>query len=172
MMSRTLALILAIAIMAGAGCFGDRDEKLLALQQFSASIHEEIGLARADLAMISDPSERARLEKWLNWAESVAGRTDQEIQKAQDLGDAGWGVGEMIVAVVGGFFPPALMALPLIRAFRRNRRNLQSVFKSVDAGGGVKNPDAARTVLGENGGSAYLAFKAWREANGAPPATT
>ena len=162
----TAIFVLVFIVFAAPSCLGGDDQTMLRV--FSRTLHEEIGAVRGDLMSVEDPLERQRLESWLSQAEIIVRKIDQQIQTAEP-GAAGLGVMEGVAVAVGSFFPPAMVLLPVIRAWRAARRHRELTFESIDAVGGPKNPDAARTVLSRDPG-AYAAFRRYREKNGRPPA--
>ena len=92
----------------------------------------------------------------------IADILDTAIQSATDPEDAPFAFMETALLVAGGFFPPAILGLPIIRTLRRQR---SAIFTAVAAGGGPTNPDAAKASLKSNP-SAMTAFAKWK-ANGA-----
>ena len=87
---------------------------------------------------------------------------DKAIRAAEDASDIPWAIGETLVGILAGFLPVAGIALPFIRTLRKQR---ESIFKAVEAGGGVVKPDKAKAVLKENP-AAVAALSKWKTANG------
>lgn len=158
-MTKLLATVmLAVALT---GC-GPTDEQLKTLQDASAQLGTEITVYKQELAGVSDPVERAALQARVAEMQRQHAIFDKAISAAEDADDIPWAIGETIVGVVAGFFPAAGLALPLIRTLRKQRA---SIFKAVEAGGGVVNKTAAKAVLKQNH-SAVAALSKWKGENG------
>ncbi len=153
-------LILVLVLSATlAGCQATSPEDLAMWQQTSTVLQEEMTAMEIELLTVQDPIERASLQAKLAETKRVAGIFDTALQSASDSADAPFAFMETAVAVAGGFFPAALLALPFIRTLRRQRH---SIFTAVAAGGGVVDPAKAKASLKSDPGAiiALAKFKA------------
>ncbi len=147
-----------------ASCGGKvTDADLLVMTDTIRVYKEEVKRNQLDLATIVDPFDRKALEDKNEWMLKQITIFEESFASAKDAADAKWSTAEAILGVIGGFFPPALIGLPIIRTLRRQRT---AIFDSIKAGGGPKDPTAARLALHENP-SARKAFKRWK--NGPAP---
>jgi len=78
----------------------------------------------------------AEAEKWMGVLQDATGK----LAKVED----GYGLAELIATGVASFFPPAAVAVPIIR---RSRRMFEGVVSSVAAGGGPKDSQAVRDAM-------------------------
>ncbi len=156
-----IAMVLASSVILG-GCSTTSPEDLATWQQSSAILREELTALEIELLQVSDPIERASLQAKVAEMKRVADIFDTAIQSATDSADAPFAFMETALLVAGGFFPPALLGLPIIRTLRRQRT---AIFTAVAAGGGPNNPNLAKASLKSNPG-AMTAFAKWK-ANGA-----
>ena len=155
----TKILIVCVLAVSLAGCVTTSPEDLATWQQTSAVLQEELTALEVDLLTVQDPIERASLQAKLAETKRIAAIFDTAIQSASDSADAPFAFAETALAVAGGFFPPALLALPFIRTLRRQRK---SIFTAVAAGGGVVDPEKAKASLKTDPGAiaALAKFKA------------
>ncbi len=154
-------LVVVIAMYLG-GCGPQvTDEQLGLIQQSVSVLEEEVQANRMDLITVESPVERAKLEVAIDAQLKQIRILKTALSKAETLSDAKWYTGEAIVGVIGGFFPPALLALPWIRALRRQRT---AIFDSIKAGGGPAMPEAAKAALASDP-QAHKAFKKWKNGN-------
>jgi len=155
--------LLAIVILAVAltGC-GPTDEQLQTWQDASAQLGEEIIVYQQELAGITDPVERAAMEARVAEMQRQHAIFDKALGAAEDARDIPWAIGETLVGVLAGVFPVAGIALPFIRTLRKQR---ESIFKAVQAGGGVVDKEKAKAALKENP-AAVAALSKWKIDNG------
>ena len=158
-MTKLIAVVmLSVALV---GC-GPTDEQLKTWQDASAQLGTEITVYQQELAGVTDPVERAVLETRVAKMQQQHAIFDKAIQEAENASDVPWAIGETVVGVLAGFFPAAGLALPFIRTLRKQRA---SIFKAVEAGGGVVNKTTAKTVLKQNP-AAVAALSNWKANNG------
>lgn len=152
-----LCLVVAVAMTS---C-GVTNEQLESWKLASAELTGQIGDVRTDLVLVTDEDERARLEGWLDKAQPILESMNAAIAEAETPEDVAFNLGETALTAAASFFPPAGGLLLLLRAWRRSRKNLGAVFSSVAAGGGVANPDAAKSALAKDPAAmaAFLKFK-------------
>lgn len=156
-----IAAIYVVLVFAVTAC-GPGSEQLAAWQDASTQLGQEIQQVQVELATVEDPVQRASLEAKLQILMDMHTRLDAAIQDAETSKDAGWALLETAVGVAGGFFPPALLALPFIRTARKS---LPNIMAAVEAGGGVVNPQAAKAALKADP-KAYATLQAWKAKNG------
>ena len=144
-----IAIVLASAVVLGCTT-GPSQEELAPWQDSSAVLREEITAMEIELLQVSDPIERASLQAKVAEMSRVADILDTAIQSATDPEDAPFAFLETALLVAGGFFPPAILGLPIIRTLRRQR---SAIFTAVAAGGGPINSDAAKASLKSNTGA-------------------
>lgn len=153
-------MILSIALT---GC-GPDQETLQIWQDASAQLTTEITTYKQELVGVTDPVDRAALEATVAELQRRHAIFDEALQSAEDARDVPWAIGEMVIGAIAGVVPAAGIALPFIRTLRKQRA---SIFKSVDAGGGVKNSVAAKAALKQNPAAAAALAK-WKLQNGTP----
>ena len=164
------AVALFLAMMIGAAtvlqsCGTTATDEDLRMWQDSATIlREEIQESKRELASIEDPFERAGMQAKIERMERFVIIFDDALQSAEDELDAKFAFGEAAIGAIGGFFPPALLAMPWIRTLRRQRH---SIFKAVAAGGGVVNKAEAKAVLATNP-AAVVALAKFKAGNDVP----
>ncbi len=158
-MMKLFAIVMLSVAMTGCG---PTDEQLKMFQDASAQLGEEITVYKQDLAATTDPATRAGLEATVDELERQYAIFDKAINAAEDASDIPWAIGETVVGVLAGFFPAAGIALPFIRTLRKQRA---SIFKSVEAGGGVVDKPAAKAALKQNP-AAVAALSKWKNDNG------
>lgn len=158
-MTKLLGIMMLSVVLTGCG---PTDEQLKTWQDASAQLGKEITIYQQELAGVKDPVERAALEARVVEMQRQYAIFDKAINAAEDAGDIPWAIGETVVGVLAGFFPAAGLALPFIRTLRKQRA---SIFKSIDAGGGVLNKKAAKAALNENP-AAVAALSKWKTENG------
>ncbi len=156
-----IAIVLVSSVALG-GCSTTSPEDLATWQQSSAILGEEITALEIELLQVSDPIERASLQAKVAEAKRVHEIFDNAITSATSAADAPFAFMETALLVAGGFFPPALLGLPIIRTLRRQR---SAIFTAVAAGGGPNNPNLAKASLKSNP-AAMNALAKWK-ANGA-----
>ncbi len=154
---RIIAVLIVAVVLSGCG---PTDEQLKTWQDASSQLTTEIATYQQELAVTTDPADRAGLEATLAELQRQAEIFDKALRAATDAGDIPWAIGETIVGMIAGIFPMAGIAIPIIRTLRKQR---ESIFKAVDAGGGVKNKVAAKESLKENP-AAMAALDAWKAA--------
>jgi hypothetical protein len=126
------------------GCASITPAELAAWQETSATLTEEIRTYHEELAADPTIEEKERILAALAWAQPRLEQANAVIQDAQTGGDVGWGLLEVGVGVLIGFFPVLGALGPLVRSARRVSRSL---IASVQAGGGPANPEVARKAL-------------------------
>ncbi len=139
------------------------DQQLGIMQDSVAVLEQEIVSNRKDLVVVTDPVQRAKLEAAINTQLKQVRILKVALDKAENMADAKWTTGEAVIGMIGTFFPPALLALPWIRTLRRQRT---AIFDSIKAGGGPKDPDAAKLSLFKQP-AARKAFVKWKNGSGA-----
>ena len=165
---RRIVVIAALCVcLTGCGPSTTNDQ-LMVIQDSIAMLKEEIGRNQQDLAVVNDPVQRAKLDAANELMLKQIVIFENALKDAEDMTDARWGMGEAVIGILGGFFPPALLALPWIRTLRRQR---SAIFKAVSAGGGVVDKRAAKAVLKDNP-AAVAALAKWKTANGNTGATS
>lgn len=146
----------------------EQQAELAQWKQTAAEFTAEASKLRQDLILINDPAQRASIEKRLDEIEPIISALNTAIQNAQTPADVGWGVLEWGAATAAIFFPPAAIAVPLLRSLRRLKNVVvPAIFNSVKAGGGPAHPDAAKPVLAAVPEAKAL-FDTWK-ANGPTP---
>lgn len=138
------------------------DKQLGIMQDTVAVLEEEIQNNQRDLVSVESPVDRAKLQVAIDMQLKQVRILKEALDKAEDISDAKWSTGEAVVAMIGSFFPPVLLALPWIRTLRRQRT---AIFASIKDGGGPAMPEAARKSLMDNSPAARKAYKRWK-ANG------
>jgi len=143
------------------------DQQLGIMQDSIAVLEQEIVSNRKDLVVVTDPVQRAELEAAIDTQLKQVRIFKAALDKAENMADAKWTTGEAVIGMIGTFFPPALLALPWIRTLRRQRT---AIFDSIKAGGGPKDPDAAKLSLLKQP-AARKAFLKWKNGSGAANAS-
>ena len=139
------------------------DEQLGLIQESVAVLEEEIQNNRRDIVSVESPVERAKLQVAIDTQLKQVRILKNALNDAKTVSDAKWSTGEAVVAMIGGFFPPVLLALPWIRTLRRQRT---AIFKSIKDGGGPAMPEAARKSLMDASPAARKAYKRWKNNGG------
>ena len=155
----TTVLVLALCLTACGPT--TTSDQVLVIKDSISMLKDEIGKNQQDLAVVSDPVQRAKLDAANELMLKQIVIFENALKDAEDMTDAKWGIGEAVVGVIGGFFPPALLALPWIRTLRRQR---SAIFKAVNAGGGVVDKSAAKAVLKDTP-AAVAALAKWKTGN-------
>lgn len=96
----------------------------------------------ADLLALIE-SKSAEASQWLDALDAAQRSWQDAAAKAEGAVD-GWSVAETAALLAAGFFPPAAVAVPVIR---RSRAAFEGVVASMAAGGGPANPEAARAAM-------------------------
>lgn len=153
-----LALLAAMWLLIyAAGC--ESPERVAEAQAIVAEVQPLLDRLDAEEAELlaelasypaDDPQTAALRDRAMQAIERVR-ETRQRLQTAivpaletmQDAQD-GWDIAEAIGLGVAGFFPPAAIALPIIRRYRNAFRG---TVASMAAGGGPKDPEAARRAM-------------------------
>ena len=157
--------ILVTPLLLSGGCSTPPTaEEVASWKQASSDLAAEIGNIQADLILVEDPVQRAEMQATLDEIAPTVDRLNQAVQQAESGGDVGWGLLEGALAVAAGFFPGVGMLIPFVRSARRLGQ--KKVFDVVLAGGGPKNPDAAKTAMAEDP-KLMAEFQVWKAANGA-----
>ena len=152
-------IVLAVAL---AGC-GPNDETLQTWQDATDQLESEIVIYQQELAGVTDPVERAVLETRVAKMQEQVATFSKALSTAEGAGDIPWAIGETIIGAIAAVVPAVGIALPIIRTLRKQRA---SIFAAVEAGGGVNDKGAAKTVLLENP-AAVAALSAWKAAKAA-----
>lgn len=149
----------AVVVLAIGGCgSGPSSEELIMWQDSAAQMTAEVNQIRADLILIDDPVQRAKLQQQLDLMQPSIDLLNDAIQKAETANDAKWNFVETIGLIAAGLIPGGTIAYPLIRSARRT---LPAVFDSIAAGGGPKDGDAAKAALAESP-AARAAYERWK----------
>lgn len=156
----SIALFLSCVGLLASGCLdGQKTGTDLSLMQETITIlREEHVKNQQDLLTITDPDDRKRMIAVNERMTKQIAIFENALLRAKDISDAKWTTGEAVVGIIGGFFPPALLALPWIRTLRRQR---SAIFDSIKAGGGPANLPKARTELMKcpSARKAYISWK-------------
>lgn len=153
-------LVLPILILALVGCQAT-PEQIAAWQSDLSFAEAEIAQMKADIAANPDSPAAAKALAVLEWMEPWAAKLKTNLTEAEDGGDVVWGILETIVGAIAGSTGLGAIAIPIIRSMRRTT---DRVFASVAAGGGPKDPTAARKMLSVDP-VAYARYKAWEAAH-------
>lgn len=146
------------------GCLGagPDDEQLLGWKSDVSALRADIRENEAVLETIQDPVKRASLIAANRAIEKRVIIIDDAIQGALDSDDAKGAMWDATLKIAGGFFPPLLLLGPWVKALRRQRK---TIFRAVDAGGGVLRLEDAKKVLTEDK-QAHAALQKYQKANG------
>ncbi len=157
--------VLTLPLLLGGQCqFAPTDEEVAGWKQASADLAAEIGNIQADLILVEDPVQRAKIERALAEIAPTVDRLNDAVQRAESGGDVGWGLLEGALLVAAGFFPWAAAIVPFVRSARRIAQ--KKVFDVVLAGGGPKNPDAAKAAMATDP-KLMAEFEVWKASSGA-----
>jgi outer membrane murein-binding lipoprotein Lpp len=162
-MAKLRAVVVLAAVLV-CGCAASQ-QQIDQWKEASASMSSEIAALQADLTLIEDPVERAKLQQRLGAMQPIVERLNSAVQQAETAGDVGWNVADAAAGLATGFFPMLAPLWLAIRAAKRQRKTVAKVFESVNAGGGPQDPDAARATLSDDP-AAYTAFKRWKNGVG------
>ncbi len=157
-MTKLIAVLIVSVSLTACGP-GATDAQLGIMQDSMSVLEQEIVANKQDLVTVTDPVERAKLEAAIDTQLRQVRILKDALDKAENMADAKWTTGEAVVGMIGTFFPPALLALPWIRALRKQRT---AIFGSVKAGGGPVMPEEARKSLIDNSPAARKAYKKWK----------
>lgn len=156
----SIALFLSCVGLLTSGCLsGPKTGTDLSLMQDTITIlREEHVKNQQDLLTITDPDDRKRMLAVNEKMTKQIAIFENALLRAKDISDAKWSTGEAVIGIIGGFFPPALLALPWIRTLRRQRT---AIFDSIKAGGGPANRPHARAELMKHPHArrAYISWK-------------
>lgn len=159
-MKRLLAIAyvgLVLAVVVPAGCTVTQ-EQLVAAQQTAAALEVQLADLEAELLLVQDSDRAAELAADIAELRPVVAGFREHLAELE-AGDLAWlGILEALGLVIAGAIPGAGIAIPFIR---QGRRALQTVFASVNAGGGLVNPERAKPVLTSNA-KAYAEFQAFK----------
>ncbi|MHC4094391.1 MAG: hypothetical protein ACYSVY_29665 [Planctomycetota bacterium] len=147
------SLILAVVLVAGCALFqgpptSEPDPVLDGWKQASADARSEYGALKADLVVVTDPVERAKMEKRLGELEPIIAGLDAAVQNAETRGDVGWGLLETgLASASAAGVPFAGWAWILARLLRRKKKALKGTFDTIRASGGPADPAKAKEAM-------------------------
>lgn len=180
---RTPVLIVLCGVLGTAGVIGcasmfsdapatpEQVEQLNRWKAISNDLIGESATLQQEIVAATDPEDRAKLEEQLASTQAQLEMANAAIQNAETPGDVGWGLLEVGLTATTAFFPPAGIALIILRSLKRlSKKTVPAIFESIKTGDGPKNPEAAKIALLKDPEARAL-YEKWRDAQPAPAAT-
>lgn len=125
-------------------------------------MNAELDMLTQELAQVEDSETAAKLAVKIAALQEKINSSRDMLAKASSF----LGIGETVLTMLGGVIPGVGLMVPFIRAGRRRLDVMagqqEHVFTSVAAGGGVVNPEGAKSMLLQDPAT-YAAFVAWKE---------
>jgi len=159
--------VLCLVCMLGTECESGAQEQMSQWQTLGTLMEQNITDTQQQLSLVTNPIDRAALQARLDKMKEVA----QGFNSALDTltvvedpapGDTGLAATEAILTAAAGLTGGlSLLGIPFVRLFRQRKM----IFAAVDAGGGVKDPAAAKLKLVENQ-AAWKSLQTHQKKNG------
>ncbi len=156
-MKRTLIIaVLCLVPMLGSECSESQQQQQL--DQWVAlgeQMEQNIADTKEQLHLVTDPIQRAGIEAKLAKMEEIANAFTTTLSGVSVVDDPAAAATEaqaiegILGAAAGLTGGLSLLGIPFVRLFRQRKQ----IFRAVDAGGGVANPQAAKLKLMENAGA-------------------
>jgi outer membrane murein-binding lipoprotein Lpp len=140
-------LILCAVLFLGIGVTGCKTitpDQLANIKATAQTLNSEVNNLRSDFDLMDDPVTRAMAKAQLDEIAPYVTQINDTVQDATTGGELGWELLYTGLTVLAGFVPGAGIMIPLVNSARRVTKSL---IASVDAGGGVSNPEVARASL-------------------------